>query len=236
MLRGMDTAVRPFVLRLATIFAAALPLCSEKALGTDWLTLPSTYSHDAATGERVAQYAPIQGPTTAVVENFRTSGYTHTRSTLNYGQSADNYHRVEQWGDPVRPYGEWRFPFRPFSAPYQYWGAPLAGLNLGFPGAGFPNTGFQGRGLRNPLPRAGDQPATGSDSQTAPTERLRESDRWPLDRNRGLGRQPFQGQPFQGQGFQGQGFGSGLNPYPISPNSPYPVAPYYDGYYPNYRD
>lgn len=42
-----------------------------------------------------------------------------------------------------------------------------------------------------------------------------------------------------GGGFGGgfnNGFGNGgfQNPYPVTPNGPYPVAPYYDGYYPSY--
>ena len=110
----------------------------------DWLTLPSTYSHDDR-GARVGQFAPINAPAVASVSNFRSSGYTHTRSSLNYGQSADNYHRVEEWGDPVRPYGEWRFPYRPFSTPYPNWGPPFAGLNLGFPFVG-PYGSFGGGG------------------------------------------------------------------------------------------
>ena len=110
----------------------AVILSAPIVQANDWLTLPSTYSHDDH-GVRVSQYAPIDAPTVASVSNFRTSGYTHTRSSLNYGQSADNYHRVEEWGDPVRPYGEWRFPYRPFATPYPNWGPPYAGLNLGFP-------------------------------------------------------------------------------------------------------
>lgn len=155
-------------------------VANTSATSNDWLTRPSTYTHDLATGQRVSQYAPIAAPAAPQPTNFRTSGYTHTRSTINFGQSSDNYHRVETWGDPVRPYGEWRFPYRPYSTPYPNWGAPFAGLGAG---AGF---GF-GPGF---LP-------------------------------------PGRGYPHQG----GQ-----ANPYPAGPRSPYPVAPYYDGYYPNYRE
>lgn len=101
---------------------------------SDWLTLPSTYSHDAANGQRVSQHTPIELPSVTTVPNFRTSGYTHTRSRINFGGSADNYHRVETWGAPIRPYGEWQRPFRPGSVPYSLWGAPYAGLNLGLGG------------------------------------------------------------------------------------------------------
>ncbi len=110
------------------------------AKAADWLTLPSTYTHDAS-GQRVNQYAQPVASYAVQVSNFRSSGYTHARSSLQYGPSADNYHRVEQWGDPVRPYGEWRFPYRPYAQPYSAWGPPLAGLGaLGgfgpFPGYG----------------------------------------------------------------------------------------------------
>ena len=175
---------------------------------SDWLTLPSTFTHDPSTGGRVSQFAQVQAPAAPTVSNFRTSGYTHTRSTLNYGQSADNYHRVEQWGDPVRPYGEWRFPYRPYSTPYQNWGAPLAGLNLGY--GTHPGYGPRGHG-------GGYQPGM------------------PAGGN--LGRPTVPGQPQNGSSplLPSSGFQNPLNPYPIEPGSAYPDAPYYDGYHPNYR-
>ena len=96
----------------------------------DWLTARSFYTHDATTGQRTDQYA--QAPQTPVPTppTYRSSGYAHYRSSLQYGPSADHYHRVEQWGPPVQPYGEWRFPYRPYSVPYDQWGAPYAGLNI----------------------------------------------------------------------------------------------------------
>lgn len=96
----------------------------------DWLTLPGKFSHDPVTAQRVDQFQPTAAPTVPEVANFKTSGYTHVRSRLNYGQSSDNYHRVETWGDVVRPYGEWQLPYRPYSVPYAAWGAPFAGLNI----------------------------------------------------------------------------------------------------------
>jgi hypothetical protein len=120
----------------------------RSATAAEWLTLPSTYTHSPATGERIHQYGQVEAP--PIVDQSRriTSGYTHFRSTIQFGQSADNYHRVDEWGPPVRPYGEWRFPYRPYSVPYSEWGAPFAGLNLGFgfPGIGFPGHGHPGHG------------------------------------------------------------------------------------------
>ena len=134
---------------LALFGFMVLSLGGMSVSASDWLTSPSTYTHDPVTGIRVSQFTPVQGPASPVATNFRTSGYTHTRSSLNYGQSADNYHRVKRWGDTVRPYGEWRFPNRPYSTPYSNWGAPYAGLNLGFGGLGgigghYPGTPFGG--------------------------------------------------------------------------------------------
>jgi len=103
--------------------------CDVAPDATDWLTLPSTFTHDPKNGQRVSQYAAIESPTAPMPPNFLSSGYTHTRSNLNFRGSQDNYHRVETWGAPVRPYGEWQRPFRPYSVPYDLWGAPFAGFN-----------------------------------------------------------------------------------------------------------
>lgn len=205
---------------LLTVLATAL--MATPILATDWLTLPAKFSHDPMTGMRVTQYAPKVLPEAPVETSFRSSGYRQHRSTLAYGQSADNYHRVETWGDPVRPYGEWRFPFRPYSTPYPNWGPPFGGLNInqgfipGF-GAGY-GPGIGGGGF----PVAPGQTVDPSVDPANPTA-------W----DRG-GRQGRRGRPgFNGGSAFPQG---GINPYPAGPQSPYPVAPYYDGYYPTYRD
>lgn len=187
-------------------------LCADIAVAADWLTLPSTYTHHPATGARVEQYAQVAAPAAPQVSNFRSSGYTHTRSSIAYGQSADNYHRVEAWGDPVRPYGEWRFPNRPFSTPYPNWGPPFAGLNIGVvgPGFGFGQSGFGQPGFG--------QPGFGGVPGYQPG----------LPPGGYIGRPRIPGNPAGGA--------NPLNPYPAGPGTPYPVAPYYDGYYPVYRD
>ncbi|MEP3928755.1 MAG: hypothetical protein ABJM55_08700, partial [Rhodopirellula bahusiensis] len=79
----------PAVLCFATVTLAV----DSTTASADWLTMPSTYTHDVASGQRVTQFAPINAPTTAITQPLRTSGYTHFRSTIAYGQSADNYHR-----------------------------------------------------------------------------------------------------------------------------------------------
>ena len=185
----------------------------------DWLTLPSRYTHDDISGRRVSQYAPVELPVAPNTPPLRTSGYTHYRSTLAYGQSADNYHRVEQWGDPVRPYGEWRFPFRPYSTPYPNWGPPYAGLNLY---NGFGIGGGVAPGLGQPGFGGGVGPgwAPGNPNPGSPN---------PGNSNPGnFNQRPYRPNP----GARANGFA----PYPSGRGTPYPVAPYYDGYYPNYRD
>jgi hypothetical protein len=133
----------------------------------DWMTWPSTYTHDVK-GVQVDQYAmPVQplGPNR---QDYQRSGFRHFRSTLQVGQSADNYHLVEEFGRPIEPYEQWRFPYRPYGVPYDAWGpqTPFAlsvgggfGLN---PGIGFghgmhgtgvpgmPGTGMPGTGMPHP--------------------------------------------------------------------------------------
>lgn len=188
---------------LLTLLIVSVDLISSST-AADWLTQPSFYTHDPNTGQRTHQYAT---PPPAIVNqpaSFQTSGFRHYRSSLQYGRSADNYHRVEQWGPPVRPYGEWRFPYRPYSVPYDQWGAPYAGLNLGLGGfGGYPVPG-QPYGYQPP----GNNPGNSPDSRG--------------DRYRG------------GTGFPGQFYPPfPSEPYPSGPGFGYPVPPYADGYYPD---
>lgn len=128
----------------------------------DWTTLPSTYTH-TPDGHRVDQFVAATPEPIVEVPQYAKSGYRHTRSTLQAGFSSDNYHSVEQWGAPVRPYGEWRYPNRPFSVPYGVWGPQLpqvVGGGLGFVPGPFP-IGPQPfpPGNNNALPPGGMQPA-----------------------------------------------------------------------------
>jgi hypothetical protein len=111
------------------LFAAIL-ICGLPAgfvSSEDWITAQSLYTHDH-TGQRVQQYAPIGPFYYSDQGNFVRSGYRHTRSSLQFGGSVDHYHSVEEWGRPIQPYEEWRFPTRPYSVPYSQWGPPYAGL------------------------------------------------------------------------------------------------------------
>lgn len=96
-----------------------LILIATPAMASDWITASSYYTHDYKTGERVNQFAK---PRVVQHTPMYSSVYRHRRSSLQVGDSIDQYHRVDQYGDVVRPYGEWRFPYRPFSVPYPLWG------------------------------------------------------------------------------------------------------------------
>lgn len=122
--------------RLLLVAGLAAAVSAGLASGADWITAPSYYTHDPQTGERVSQYSPIGPFYTYPRPDYVQSGYRHMRSSIQVGRSADHMHIVEEWGRPVRPYGEWRFPFRPYSVPFQLWNSPFAGTQ--FPWQPFP--------------------------------------------------------------------------------------------------
>lgn len=111
--------------------AGALAAAASVARAADWIVAPSCYTHDPQTGQRVDQYTPIGPFYTFARSDYMQSGYRHTRSSLQAGLSMDQMHIVEEWGRPVRPYGEWRFPFRPYSVPYSQWGPQFPPLGFG---------------------------------------------------------------------------------------------------------
>lgn len=126
----MSTMKRSVFLLVLSLAATSTSLASA----ADWLTAPSYYSHDPQTGERVTQYAQNAAVYRIERPDFQQSGFRYTRSSLQMGRSIDHLAITEEWGNPVRPYGEWRYPFRPYSVPYPYWGAPYAGLNINYGG------------------------------------------------------------------------------------------------------
>jgi hypothetical protein len=140
--------------KLIAMLLLSLIIASSDAAAADWITAPSYYTHDPQTGKRVQQYAPIGPFYTYPRGDFTRSGFRHTRSSIQVGSSADHYHTTEQWGKPIRPYGEWRHPYRPYSVPYDSWG-PM------FPGRGFSPYGSRG-GFGFQVPRAGTLPGAGS--------------------------------------------------------------------------
>ena len=115
----------------------------------DWIVAPSYYTHDTTSGQRVAQYAPIGPVYTYQAADYVESGFQHYRSSIVFDGTADNYFRVKEWGRPVRPYGEWRFPYRPYSVPFPLWNTPYYGMyqfNYGSLGYGLPGYGRPGYG------------------------------------------------------------------------------------------
>jgi hypothetical protein len=130
------------------LLIAAIAVCAgaidAPARAAEWITAPSYYTHDSTTAERVNQYSQIGPFYYHQRGDFMQSGYRHNRSTFQFGGSADNLHIVEEWGNPIQPYEQWRFPYRPFGSPYQAWGPPYGGLGGG--GGGYGGWGGGGFG------------------------------------------------------------------------------------------
>ena len=147
---------------LRSMLASLLALSAASAFAADWVAAPSYFTHEPETGARVAQYAQHQPVFYVFDPTYVRSGYHHTRSTIRVGQTFDHLHLVEEWGRPVRPYGEWQFPYRPYSVPYPLWGPPFAGLTIvspwhlygGYGSGGYPGAGG-GAGSAPPYPGAG---------------------------------------------------------------------------------
>jgi hypothetical protein len=117
--------------------AVTIALCGSRTTQADsWIFCPSYYTHDPATGERVAQFAPGVTPSVAIDPTYQRSGYVHNETTLQVGESADHTHIVETWGQgaSIRPYGEWLYPYRPGATPYNP-GGPARGPWNNLPGA-----------------------------------------------------------------------------------------------------
>ncbi|WP_146118901.1 hypothetical protein [Blastopirellula marina] len=159
---------------MTMLFGSSVVGGPATAQANDWTQSPSIYSHNPETGERVAQYAQPQPAFVYENPTYMKSGYHHRRMTLRNGDgSLDQFHVVEEWGRPVRPYGEWERPFRPYSVPYQLWGEPYGGLGPIYqnypypvpyanPGGGYGNRPGYGNGPgHGPGPGYGNGPGRG---------------------------------------------------------------------------
>ena len=95
---------------------------ASRAQGDSWMFLSGHYTHSAATGQRVNQYAPPAPSYARYGEEMLQSGYRHEH--IQNGR--DNTHIVETWGagEWIRPYGEWQRPYRDGATPYGPWGNP----------------------------------------------------------------------------------------------------------------
>jgi len=111
--------------------SGALLVGAASASAGDWIFQGSYYSHDPQSGERTAQYQPIAPVMHQQRLDYLQSGYRQDHIRIGGPIDADNIHIVEEWGRPVRPYGEWLHPYRPYSVPYQLWGPPYGGLGGG---------------------------------------------------------------------------------------------------------
>lgn len=109
---------------LLALFSSAVS--STRASESSWIFRPSTYTHDPATGDRVAQFAQEKPALVREDPTYEQSAYRHTRSGIRIGDTFDYLHIVETWGrgEDIRPYGEWLFPFRAGATPYGPWGNP----------------------------------------------------------------------------------------------------------------
>ncbi len=191
----------------------------------DWMTWESSYTHSPQTGQRVDQYAQGEQPISPYRQDFSRSGYRHFRSTLQAGQSADNMHIVEQWGQPVVPYEQWRFPFRPYAVPYDAWGpqAPYGITNGSFQfGVGGGNWGGYAGG--QPPSRPGNGGGYGGGRYDAPGH---PGPGYPGQQPSGPG--GWGGYPSGGQGPSGYA-PNGSRGFPLTPT--YNNEPWYDGGYP----
>lgn len=180
----------------------------------DWMTWPSTYTHDKQ-GVRVDQYAMAVEPMGPDRSSYQRSGYRHFRSTLQAGQSADNYHVVEQFGAPVVPYEQWRFPFRPYGVPYDAWG-PQTPMNM--INASGPNVGYGYPNIYPPAWPIPTTPPTGTGSGTTP----------PTTPPVAPGYPPYYGPygPGYGNGYRGQ---TPYQPFGFPLQPQYQNQPWFDG-------
>jgi hypothetical protein len=210
--------------------ACAVRLPDPKPVA-DWTFFASTYTHDGE-GRRVDQHSQGVEPVIYERPDYQRSGFRHTRSTVQAGTSVDTFHVVDRWGPAVQPYGEWRYPYRPFAVPYGAWGPPTPYVNAQqsnfWPGgAWYPGAAHPGH--------PGDGPAASAAAMGA-MEGMGEG----AGGGGGFPGGGFPGGGFPGGGFPGGGFpgGYGLPYYPpawsngfgVGPNNV--LRPEQDDYYP----
>jgi hypothetical protein len=205
---------------IAAIFGTALLVSTVRA--DDWMTWASTYTHEPVHGQRIDQYAQPVQPLSNRDPSFHRSGYRNYHSALQGANSSDNMHVVEQWGAPVVPYEQWRFPFRPYGTPYDAWGpqAPYGIMNSNF-NANIGNYGnYPPHGYQAPQ---GSSPHTGQPQMGQPQMGYQAQPGYP---------QP--GFPYPGNSNQGYPAPTYIpnpsNGFPLSPQ--YQNQPWFDGTYP----
>jgi hypothetical protein len=103
--------------------------------GPSWIFMPSFYTHDPETGQRVVQYAPLPNVYAPYDPTYQESGFHYTQEILRGPNgSVDALHFIQSWGqaDQIRPYGEWLRPYRAGATPYGPWGNPQGPWTLPF--------------------------------------------------------------------------------------------------------
>lgn len=103
--------------------------------GSNWIFLPSYFTHDPETGQRVTQYSPMPPVYLPYDPTYRESGFHYTQEIMRGPNgSVEGFHMVQTWGDgyQIRPYGEWLFPYRAGATPYGPWGNPQGPWTLPF--------------------------------------------------------------------------------------------------------
>lgn len=191
-----------------------------KSPAVDWTTMASTYTHDA-TGQRVDQHTRGVEPESNERADLVSSGFRNSRSSLQVGFSSDHYHTTQTWGANPRPYGEWRYPNRPYSVPYGAWGPQLPNVvanGVGPWGGWGGPVGQMGPGGGWPTPHPGPHPsAMGGAAGTA-------SGAGAGAGAMGAGAMGGAGAPMGGPGL---GVPPGLSGYPPAyPQSGYPAQGY----------
>lgn len=134
--------MKPLGIKLLLMSAALLPALTTQA--EDWMYRRSAYTHNPNTGERVTQYQQSTRVFMAQRPDYLQSGYSHNHIRIGRGSSAENIHITSEWGRRVRPYGEWRHPYRPYSVPYSLWGPSYGGNGYGYGPRGGYNRGYRG--------------------------------------------------------------------------------------------
>ncbi|GAB5405266.1 MAG: hypothetical protein Aurels2KO_34970 [Aureliella sp.] len=234
----------------------ALSTSGADVLAGEWMTWPSTYTHDS-TGQRVDQFAEPKPALATVRTDFQRSGMRHYRSSLQAGLSSDNLHIVERWGRQVQPYEQWRFPYRPYGVPYNQWGpqAPYGIINgqfgggfrpgIGYPYPGYPLGGIPGQGNaggqggqagggQGGNGQAGNNQGGGQGSGNRPAPGMYPG--YGYGPQPGFGRYPNAGNPYAGYPYPPGGYPPNLYPpggsngFPLTP--PYTGQPWFNGDYP----
>ncbi len=159
-------------MRLFSLIAAALMCIAAEA--QSWVFLPSAFTHDPATGARVAQYDRIAAVEPLPDPRLVTSGYRRTRSTLRGPDgSVDSTYQVQRYTSPTggldaeweRFHDAWQESLLTGSYFYQNQPAPT-GAVYGYPGDAYnptfgpalPNGAYGDPRFSNPFPQRGYAP------------------------------------------------------------------------------